>query len=244
MADPTDPTDPTRYPTTYPTTHTTYDPDRDAFIHMFRRAEDRADLDGSLRAESDQHRHETAQERAARLAEYAGQHGDVPPTPPRRLAAAAAVAAMPAARPWGRRIAPRVQPSQPSGPSELRLLLDRYEQELVLQQQQEQQQQQQQEQQQLAQQQLAQQQLAQQQPQQQPQQQYDPIEASPPPRWRERFQPLNGEDPKDPIDINGGKRRPKKSKKSKKSKKTKKTKSKLRFTKKSKSKKSRRSRSH
>jgi len=141
-SDPTDPTDPTRYPTTYPTTHPTYDPDRDAFIHMFRRAEDRADLDGSLRAESDQHRRETPQERAARLVEYAGQHGDVPPTPPRRLAAAAAVAAMPVRR-WGRIIAPR---EQPSGPSELRLLLDRYEQELMQQQQQEQQQEQQQQQ--------------------------------------------------------------------------------------------------
>ena len=193
MADPKDERDPTTYPTTYPTTHPTYDPNRDAFIHMFRRAEDRADFDGSLREEGRRINRETDEERAARLVENAGQDnphllGDVPPTPPRRLAAAAAVMQLPV-RPWGRRIA---LPQEPAGPSRLHVFLDNYEQQ------------------QLAQQQLEQQQLAQQQLEQQ-QQQDDPIEASPPPKWRPRIQRLQGEDPKDPIvDSGGGKRKTKK----------------------------------
>ena len=198
MADPKDERDPTTYPTTYPTTHPTYDPNRDAFIHMFRRAEDRADFDGSLREEGRRINRETDQERAARLVENAGQDnphllGDVPPTPPRRLAAAAAVMQLPV-RPWGRRIA---LPQEPAGPSSLHVFLDNYEQKQLAQQQ-------------LAQQQLAQQQLEQQQLEQQ-QQQDDPIEASPPPKWRPRIQRLQGEDPKDPIvDSGGGKRKTKK----------------------------------
>ena len=198
MADPKDERDPTTYPTTYPTTHPTYDPNS-AFIHMFRRAENRADFDGSLREEGRRINRETDQERAARLVENAGQDnphllGDVPPTPPRRLAAAAAVMQLPV-RPWGRRIALPQEPA--AGPSRLHVFLDNYEQQQLAQQQLSQQQ--------LEQQQLAQQQLAQQ------QQQDDPIEASPPPKLRPRIQRLQGEDPKDPIvDSGGGKRKTKK----------------------------------
>ena len=203
MTDPIDPIDPID-----PSYDPSYDPRRDALIYRLWRADDRLDLDGSLRAERYRINHETDQERAARLEEFAGQDnphllGDVPSTPPRRLAAAAVMpvaAAMqvPVRPQWGRRI---LAPQQPSQPSSLRVFLDNYEQQ----------------QQQLAQQQLAQQQLAQQQQQlaqQQQQQQEDPIEASPPPIWRTRIQRLQGENPEDPIDDSGGgKRKSKKSRK-------------------------------